>query len=147
MPPQRRASSKPANEVKVEPASASAPRVQKPANAPSQKEVEAAIEQSAEFLQQQAEPPSDVHPKPTTPSKTAVEAAVEQSAEFLESQGVAVDTSTSATTARDLAQDAAPVSAGGRDTALDAQPVSGARDKTQDASPVFSSPIPDAPRE
>lgn len=114
---------------------------------PSNAEVDAAVEQSAQFLEQQSEPPSDVHPGPTTPSKAEVEAAVEQSAQTLEAQGVAVVTDTSAPGGRDLAQDAAPVSAGGTNTTLAASPVSGARDKTGDASPTFSAPIPDRPQE
>ncbi len=124
--------------VKVEPASAAAPRPGP--TTPTAKEVEAAVEQSAEFLQQQEEPPADVHPKPTTPTKAEVESAVEQSAEYLQESGqVAVSES------RDKGQDAAPVSAGGTNPGLDATPVSGARDKTMDAAPVFSAPTPSSP--
>lgn len=101
---------------------------------PTQKEIDAAIEQSAEFIQSQEEPPES-HPKPTTPSSSEVEAAVEQSAEFLETQGVST-TGTGAAT---------PVSAG--TTAPGSAPVYAGRDKSQDAAPVFESPIPDRPKE
>lgn len=101
---------------------------------PSQKEIEAAVEKSAEFIEQQNEPP-EAHPKPTTPSNAEVEAAVEQSAEYLESQGYPTDSSSAA----------APVSAG--TTAVGAAPVDAGRDKTQDASPVFESPVPDRPKD
>lgn len=101
---------------------------------PTQKEIDAAVEKSADFLQQQEEGPES-HPKPTTPSAAEVEAAVEQSAEFLESQGVTT-TGTGA---------AAPVSAG--TTAPGAAPVYAGRDKSMDAAPVFESPVPDRPTE
>lgn len=122
--------------VKVEPASASQPRPGP--TTPSTEEVDAALEQSAEFLQQQEEPPTDVHPKPTTPTAAEVDSALEQSAEFLESQGVTTNVTTT---------DAAPVSAGTATPSLDAAPVYGGRDKTQDAAPVFSAPTPDRPAE
>lgn len=64
------------------------PRKQGPPRAPhpTKAEVQAAVEQSAEHLAAQSEPPTDVHPGPTTPSKADVNAAVEQSAEFLAAQ-------------------------------------------------------------
>lgn len=102
---------------------------------PTQSEIDAAVQQSAEFVQSQEEPPES-HPGPTTPSSAEVEAAVEQSAEFLQSQGVTTDTSTSA---------AAPVSAG--TSAPGAAPVYAGRDKSMDASPVFESPVPDKPKD
>jgi hypothetical protein len=105
---------------------------------PSKKDVDAALEKSAEFLEQQAEPPSDVHIESTTPSKKEVEAAVEKSVENLESQGVKTDSAVS---------DATPVSAGGTNAASAATPVDASRDKTQDASPVFESPVTSKPRE
>lgn len=130
-------------QVNVEPASAATPRPGP--TTPSAKEVEAAVEQSAEFLAQQAAPPSDAHPKPTTPSKAEVEEAVEQSAQFLQMQGV--DTDVAPTETRDKGVDASPVSAGGTNPGLDAAPVYAGRDKTADASPVFSAPVPDKPAE
>lgn len=116
---------------------------------PSSSEVEAALEQSAQFVQEQSAEPTDVHVNPTTPSKADVQAAIEQSAEHLESQGVTVDPSSSGAvlSARNLSQDSAPVSAVGPDSALAARPVSAGRDKSQDASPVFSAPVPDKPQE
>lgn len=138
MPPKNRASDV---KVTVEPASASKPRPGP--TTPSAKEVEAAVEQSAAFLAQQEEPPSDVHPKPTTPSTAEVEEAVEQSAAYLQSQGVDVAPDET----REKVMDAAPVSAGGRNPGLDASPIYSGRDKTADASPVFSAPISDKPAE
>jgi predicted P-loop ATPase len=135
MPPQKRSSGKPANETKVEPASAASPRAR--GELP-KKQVEAAVEKSAKFLEKQAEPPADVHPKATTPSKAEVEDAVEKSADHLRAQGVPVDSSAAAAT---------PISAGGTDASLAAQPVDAGRDKTQDASPTFSAPVPNSPKE
>lgn len=144
MASRNRSTAKAKSSVRIEPASAGEPRPGP--TTPSQKEVDAAVEKSAEFLEQQAEPP-EAHVKPTTPTKAEVEAAVSQSAEYLQEQGVAVDTSTHASSGRDKTMDAAPVSAGGMNSTLAASPVSGARDKTMDASPVFSAPVPDAPRD
>lgn len=64
------------------------PRKQGPPRAPhpTKAEVQTAVEQSAERLAAQSEPPTDVHPGPTTPSKAEVDAAVEQSAKRLEAQ-------------------------------------------------------------
>lgn len=138
MPPRKRT---PSVQVNVEPASAAKPRPGP--TTPSQKEVDAAVEQSAEFLAQQAEPPSDVHPRPTTPSKAEVSEAVEQSAQFLEEQGVSTDTATPE--ARVV--DAAPVAAVSVNPGVDASPVYGGRDKSADASPTFSSPVLDKPAE
>lgn len=150
MPPQNRQTGKPANEIKVEPASAASPRAR---GGLPKKQVEAAVEKSAEFLESQAAPPTDVHPKPTTPTKAEVEAAVARSAEHLEGQGFPVDTSASGVSpaAKQAAvvspPSAAPVAAGLANPSLSAAPVSGARDKTQDAAPVFSAPVPDKPKE
>lgn len=130
-------------QVNVEPASVAKPRPGP--TTPSAKEIESAVEQSAEFLAQQAEPPSDVHLKPTTPSKAKVEEAVEKSAQFLQTQGVDADVAPTET--REKGMDAAPVSAGGSNPGLDAAPVYGGRDKSADASPVFSAPISDKPAE
>lgn len=143
MPPQRRTGAKAKDSVSVTPASAAEPR----SSTVTQKEVAAAVEQSAEFLEQQAAPPTDVHPKPTTPTQAEVESAVEQSAEFLQSQGVATSDAAPVAASRDKGTDAAPVSAGGANPGLDAAPVYGGRDKTQDASPAFSAPVPDKPAE
>lgn len=140
---EKRTSEKASDRVKVEPASAAKPRPGP--TTPSTKAVEAAIEQSAEYLAQQEEPPSDTHPKPTTPSKAEVEEAVQQSAQFLQTQDV--DANVAPTETRDKAVDAAPVSAGGFNPGLDAAPIYGGRDKTADASPVFSAPISDKPAE
>lgn len=86
MPPQKRAAAKPDVQVSVDPPSAAHPRVARSSGAPTKKAVAAAVQQSAERLAAQAEPPTDVHPKPTTPSTSEVDAAVEQSAEFLQTQ-------------------------------------------------------------
>lgn len=139
MPPQKRVSAKAKDSVKVEPASATQSRAS--AVVPSAKEVEAAIEQSAEHLEAQASPPDDIHPKPTTPSKAEVEEAVAKSAEHLETTGHIVTVES-----RDKTMDAAPVSAGGRDHSLDAPAVSADRDKTMDSPPVFSSPVSSTPK-
>jgi hypothetical protein len=179
--PAKKTTAKAKDTVRVEPASAAQPRVHPGPTTPSKKEVDVALEQSAQFLEeqsqdvqshpgpttpsnaevdaaleqsaqhleQQSEPPGDVHPNPTTPSKAEVESAVEQAKSNLEAQGNLVRTDTSAApSGRDLAKDAAPVSAGGTvERTLGSPPVSGARDKTQDASPTFSAPLPDRPRE
>ena len=143
MPPHSRGSGKVKDSVNVTPPSAAEPRK----STVTKKEVAAAVEQSAEFLEQQAAPPTDVHPKPTTPSKAEVESAVEQSAEFLRSQGVATTDAAPVAANRDKGTDAAPVAAGGANPGLAAAPVYGGRDKTQDAAPVFSAPVPDKPAE
>jgi hypothetical protein len=101
---------------------------------PSQKEIDAAVEQSAEYLESQETPEQKPVLGPTTPSKAEVESAVEKSAEYLEEQGVPVDRSSAAT----------PVSSG--TPSVGAAPVSAGRDKSKDASPVFESPIPDRPK-
>lgn len=144
MPPQKRTSAKAPNSVKVEPASAAEPRPGP--TTPSQKEVDAALEQSAQNLAQQAEPPADVHPTPTTPSAAEVDAALEKSAEFLEQQAAAPsDVHPKPTTPSQAEVDAAVEQAKGN---LEAQgslvatdagaatPVSVGRDASQDAAPV-----------
>lgn len=123
MPPQKRTSAKQSSK-------------------PSPSEVEAAVEKSAEHLEQQDAPPTDVHPKPTTPSKAEVQAAVEKSAQTLETSGQSV-----ATESRNVVMDAAPVSAGGTSSVPDSAPASGSRDKSMDASPVYSAPTPDKPQD
>ena len=138
MPPQKRSSAKAKDSVTVDPPSAAKARTS--STTPSAKQVEAAVEKSAEYLEQQAAPPADIHPKPTTPSKAEVDAAIEQSAERLTASGEIVTLE-----ARDKTMDAAPVAAGGANPGLDAAPVSAERDKTQDASPVFASPTLERP--
>lgn len=112
-------------------------RTAKPAtSSPSQKEIDAAVEQSAEYLESQETPDTKPVTRPTTPSKAEVEAAVEKSADYLEEQGVPVDRSAAAAT---------PVSAG--TSGVGSAPVDAGRDKSQDAAPAFESPIPDRPRD
>lgn len=139
MPPQKRASAKAKDSVAVEPASASQPRQ---ATNLSEKKIEAAVEKSAEHLEAQTAPPSDIHVKSATPSKASVEAAVEKSAERLTANGQTV-----ATESRDKTMDAAPVSAGGKNPGLDANPVSATRDKTMDSAPVFTASVLSTPQE
>lgn len=142
MPPQKRTSAKKdADKVEVEPASAAAPRT-----GPSKKAVAAAIEQSAEYLEAQNAPPTDVHPGPTTPSKAEVESAVAKSGEFLEQQTEPpTDVHPGPTTpskaaiqdaidlsAKRLAEQGVNIDAGGSA----AQPVASGRDFSRDASPV-----------
>lgn len=103
---------------------------------PSQKEIDAAVEQSAEYLESQETPETKPVTRPTTPSAAEVEAAVEKSADYLEEQGVPVDRS---------AQAATPVSAG--TGAVGSAPVDASRDKSMDAAPVFETPIPDRPKD
>ena len=144
MPPQKRTSAKAKDSVKVEPASAAAPRPGP--TTPSQKEVDAALEQSAEFLAQQAEPPTDVHPKATTPSSAEVDAALEQSAQFLEQQAAApTDVHPKPTTPSSSEVEAAVeqakenLEAEGTLVTTDAgaaTPVSVGRDASRDAAPV-----------
>lgn len=87
MPPNSRSRGKPANKVEVDPPSAAKPRAS--SSAPSQKEIDKALEKSAQHIEEQSAPPTDVHPQPTTPSQAEVEAAIEKSAEHLEEQAAA----------------------------------------------------------
>jgi hypothetical protein len=141
MPPQKRTSAKAKDTVKVDPPSAAQPRTT--ATSLPKKEVDAALEQSAEFIQQQSQPPTDVHPKPTTPSSAEVDAALEQSAEFMESQVAAPDdVHPKPTTPSQAEVDAAVeqakenLEAQGQLVSPDTSTAPSARDLSQDAAPV-----------
>lgn len=140
MPPQRRQSDV---QVEVDPPEAALPRAHR---RPTKKAVAAAVEKSAEHLAAQEEPPADVHPKPTTPTKAAVEEAVQRSAEHLEEQDQKVEPRTLPPRAA-APVSAAPVSASGPSAVTAAAPVYGGRDKTKDATPVFTAPISDKPKD
>jgi hypothetical protein len=145
MPPQKRQGEV---QVEVDPPEAALPRPPRAPQkgVPTKAAVAAAVEKSAEHLQKQAEPPTDVHPKPTTPSKAEVEEAVQRSAEHLEEQG-AVPARVVQESPRRAGGDAMPVPSGGTNDAVGSGPVDAGRDKTRDATPVFSSPMSDKPRD